>query len=86
MSYLIVDTYSRFWIGLNDIEEEGEFVWINTGRPLFLDNFTFWGEHQPNNINIDLEQNADCCTTQNDGLWFDDRCEELNPFICEISL
>ncbi|XP_078314497.1 lectin BRA-3-like isoform X2 [Crassostrea virginica] len=78
--------YPRFWIGLNDIEEEGQFVWVNTGSLHSLDNFTSWNVNQPNNIDFNSILTADCCVTKHDGLWWDDNCENLNPFICEITL
>lgn len=35
-----------FWIGLNDIEVEGEFVWMN-GEPV---TYTHWCEFEPNDL------------------------------------
>lgn len=90
--YFFPDIYPRFWIGLNDIEEEGQFVWVNTRSLNSLHNFTSWSKYEPNNIYVNLSFNftfirtADCCVTTNDGFWSDDSCENLNPFICEITL
>ena len=84
--YFFPDIYPRFWIGLNDIEEEGQFVWVNTGSLHSLNNFTSWSVNQPNNIDFNSILTADCCVTKHDGLWWDDNCENLNPFICEITL
>jgi len=44
----IKDTFGRdenFWIGFNDIEEEGEWVWAS-GEPVI---YTNWHEFEPNN-------------------------------------
>ena len=46
------DIYPRFWIGLIDIEEEGQFVWVNTRSLNSLHNFTSWSEYEPNNAYV----------------------------------
>lgn len=42
-----------FWIGLNDIENEGEFVWMN-GEPV---TYTNWCEFEPNDL-LGIEEAA----------------------------
>ena len=43
-----------FWIGLSDIETEGQFVW-DSGREVFPGLFSKWGPGQPSN-----KPNKDC--------------------------
>ena len=66
-----------WWLGLNDLEDEGEWVWANGDEP----GFTRWGDFEPN----DFGGAEDCAEfrTEN-GTWNDYICEELRPFICEL--
>jgi hypothetical protein len=36
-----------FWIGLADIDEEGQFLWQNTAQDELPDSFEAWGVDQP---------------------------------------
>jgi hypothetical protein len=56
-------TIQSAWIGLNDIEEEGNFVWP-CGDPLV---YTNWFPGQPNNFN----GNQNCVEILNNGQWND---------------
>ena len=89
--YFFPYKYARFWVGMNDIEEEEQFGLVNTGSLHSLHNFTSWSKYEPNNEYVNLRfnftfiQTADCCVTTNDGFLSDDSCENINPFICEIA-
>ena len=60
-------TYGQMWIGLNDIEIEGDYVWID-GTPLDFEN---WSGRQ----NIKTENCIRINT--NDGRWNDLSCSTL---------
>ena len=70
----------RIWIGCNDINEEGRFVWIHNNQSLTFSN---WTPHEPNNY-----RGEDCCimgwfyTSE----WNDIKCSGAygDTFICKI--
>ena len=48
----VVPPSNPFWIGLSDIDTEGQFVW-DSGREVFRGLFSKWGPGQPsNNTNL----------------------------------
>ena len=65
------------WIGLEDLEVEGTFVWYPTLREA---DYTSWLPTDPNDYN-----NEDCVTTRNDGKWQDWQCETKHPYICQTA-
>jgi hypothetical protein len=66
---------SDFWLGLDDLEEEGEFRWAN-GRAL---GFQAWADGEPNNTGEE-----DCGQYWlNSGNWNDIGCWAELPMICE---
>ncbi|XP_046698946.1 hepatic lectin-like [Silurus meridionalis] len=69
---------SEAWIGLNDIETEGEFKWVD-GSPLTTQ---FWHMGEPNNLGND----EDCAAILSDRFakkWNDYPCYNLLYWICE---
>ena len=72
------------WIGLNDREEEGKFVWADNSEA----NYTNWADEQPND-----EHEQDCGEIANGqfwpggeqqvGVWNDFQCETEMMYICE---
>jgi len=66
----------NFWIGANDIDTEGDWVW-NDGSAL---EFTHWDTEEPN----DCCGGQDCGLVHDNGFWDDDSCLELRSFICKI--
>jgi hypothetical protein len=75
----VVDSYNtgEWWIGLNDIATEDDFVWED-GSPL---NFLNWHTDEPNNLNGD----EDCAELNywTTGTWNDKNCAEARYYICE---
>ncbi|XP_072019677.1 uncharacterized protein [Amphiura filiformis] len=69
-----------YYIGLDDIEIEGQFQWVD-GTPL---DFTDWKQGEPNNIG----SGEDCVGlwASRGGIWNDNPCTRLNPYICEKPL
>ncbi|XP_007252805.3 macrophage mannose receptor 1 [Astyanax mexicanus] len=77
-SYLYLAT-SDVWIGLNDLEFSGYFLWSNNHEVTF----TYWAPGEPNNH---LGFNEDCVEMyQGNGRWNDVTCTELNTFICKMT-
>ena len=66
----------RWWIGLGDQAEEGNFVWRD-GTPV---EFTFWSKGDPDNDGC----NQDCAALKEgaDGRWHDTHCGQMRPFVC----
>ena len=65
-----------YWIGANDIAQEGEFVWAN-GEAF---EYTNWRNGEPNNL--DGRQDCGCITS--DGTWDDENVNVPHPFVLEI--
>ncbi len=68
----------KTWIGANDRENEGTFIWSN-GEP-FSHNPgpPFWENNQPNNF-----VNQDCVLLNGDGTANDDNCGSNDRYVCE---
>ncbi len=62
-----------WWIGFQDREEEGTFVW-----PDGPGDFTNWNGNEPNDSG-----GEDCTELRNNGRWNDLACAQERPFICE---
>jgi len=65
------------WIGLNDLAQEGHYVWTDgTSTSFYL-----WAPGQPNN-----SDNQDCIDIWDTavGEWNDAKCEENLPYICKM--
>jgi hypothetical protein len=70
----------KWWMGFNDIAEEGKFVWEN-GNPV---TFTNWEPEQPEPN--DSGGNEDCGQINRyfpNNFWNDEPCRLLLYFICE---
>ena len=62
------------WIGASDAVTENTFTWSN-GEPFA---YTSWGAGEPNN-----QGDEDCVQVGTNGLWNDNPCTSLQPYICE---
>ena len=67
------------WIGLNDINSEGTFVWLSTSR---LEDFDNWVTDQPDGT---VDSSEDCVAMhEDDDFKFSDwDCSEMKYYICE---
>ena len=65
----------EFWIGLNDIDNEGKFVWSD-GRNY---NYTSWSDGEPNNY-----LNEDCTILSRSLKWNDGLCHYRFYSICRV--
>uniref|UniRef100_UPI00398F2ECA collectin-11 n=1 Tax=Pristiophorus japonicus TaxID=55135 RepID=UPI00398F2ECA len=76
-SYISEAGLSRVFIGVNDLEEEGQFVFTD-GSPLLT--FNKWRNGEPNNA-YDEE---DCAEMVSSGGWNDVACHITMYFVCEF--
>lgn len=79
-----LDKNTEYWIGLNDLKKEGEWVWVD-GEESNNATVTWW-PGEPNNN----EGNEDCghIRGQLRGLVLlnDSPCSNKQPYICEIDI
>ena len=68
---------NTFWIGFNDIENEGTFSWIDSTTD---NNYTNWNDGEPNNSG----NNQDCVIMTSTGLWNDHICANASRFVCSF--
>jgi len=54
-----------FWVGLADIDDEGEFKWQTTTETVASTNFAAWGQNQP-----DGGEAENCVAAMNDHYYF----------------
>lgn len=66
------------WLGLNDLDEEGTFVWADGAAPAFEN----WNANEPN----DYGTGEDCGHALGNGLWNDMPCGSGMWALCRIPL
>ena len=66
----------RIWIGFNDRDFEGMFVWTRTGQ---AGAFTNWSSLEPN----DHDGGEDCAVVDNTD-WNDVACADTYRYICKM--
>mmetsp|Transcript_6959 Transcript_6959/g.9338 ORF Transcript_6959/g.9338 Transcript_6959/m.9338 type:complete len:1729 (+) Transcript_6959:360-5546(+) len=66
---------TSIWIGLNDISDEGDFVWSD-GTAL---NYTAWDADDSD----EYAEGEDCAELDNEGVWHDIACFFSREFICQ---
>ncbi|KAK3508274.1 hypothetical protein QTP70_018385, partial [Hemibagrus guttatus] len=82
------------WIGLNDLETEGQWMWVNN-QALKETGITFWysapeGPNEPDNWKEE-DPSGENCAALGDGngnmhKWFDASCRSIKKCICEKRL
>ncbi|XP_058261085.1 C-type lectin domain family 4 member F-like isoform X3 [Hemibagrus wyckioides] len=85
--FVASQTEETHWIGLNDLETEGQWMWVNN-QPLKETGVTFWYRHpdgisEPDNWKVEDPAGENCAALGYDK-WFDASCRKLKQFICEI--
>uniref|UniRef100_W5K0P4 C-type lectin domain-containing protein n=1 Tax=Astyanax mexicanus TaxID=7994 RepID=W5K0P4_ASTMX len=79
------------WIGLNDLETEGKWMWVNN-QPLTDTGVTFWstiadGADEPNNWKEENPAGENCASLGDEKgrfrVWFDASCSKTRKYICE---
>ena len=71
----------NWWIGLNDREDEGTWVWDSGGSATFR----YWADNEPNNGNGSGEQDCTRLWSNTDGRWDDYWCNRDQNYICEAT-
>ncbi|XP_034150790.1 CD209 antigen-like protein E [Esox lucius] len=83
--------YRTHWIGLNDLETEGRWLWVDN-KPLNQTGVQFWylrsGEKsEPDNwTQVDTSgENCAALGTEGDvnNMWFDASCKTFKRFVCQ---
>merc|ERR1711917_158866 len=69
----------QFWIGINDIEQEGSFVAVN-GQEV---SWTNWGPGEPNG---GTNENAVEIMNWNGNLWNDRSASDTLKFVCSLNI
>ncbi|KAI5621701.1 immune-related, lectin-like receptor 1, partial [Silurus asotus] len=88
--YVYSQIQETHWIGLNDLETEGKWMWVNN-QPLQETGVMFWfsapeGPNEPDNWKMVDPSGENCGALGNvayTNYWFDASCSELKKFICE---
>eukprot|EP01084_Bolivina_argentea_P146443 256401_1 len=62
------------WIGLNDLTEEGTFIWFSKYKLTF----TKWANGQPDNY-----QGYENCACIGNNYWYDSVCNNFISFVCD---
>ncbi|XP_074615208.1 uncharacterized protein LOC141874734 isoform X6 [Acropora palmata] len=72
---MISQVYSKsnFWIGYNDIDNEGDWVWTDRATS----SYTNWDDKSPNNGGVS------CAIVTTNGRWHDEPCQSQYGFICK---
>uniref|UniRef100_A0A672NK09 Galactose-specific lectin nattectin-like n=1 Tax=Sinocyclocheilus grahami TaxID=75366 RepID=A0A672NK09_SINGR len=72
----LVPSYTRFWVGAQDGEQEGQWIWSD-GSPF---NYTSWCSGEPNNAG-DAENCLELAHSSNQ-CWNDLTCSSFLDFVC----
>ena len=72
-----IDPEHDWWLGLNDREQEGTFVWVATDEELTYSN---WAPGEPNDL-----LGEDCVSMDDSpaGEWNDASCSNTERYVCE---
>ena len=68
------------WIGLTDLDVEGQFRWSSTGHLITYEN---WKNNKPTGHNDDPPGNKDCVKYKTNGEWEDTDCHQEKHFFCQ---
>ncbi|KAK7904936.1 hypothetical protein WMY93_017543 [Mugilogobius chulae] len=77
-TYLREAGVSRVYIGLNDVDQEGVFTYVDSSP---MSTFSAWRRGEPNNAYDD----EDCTDLLSSGEWTDVSCSPTMYFVCEFT-
>ena len=78
-TYISILARDNVWIGLNDIAEEGVFVWTDGSPNIYV---RFWGNEPDNYLN---QEHCGTTTKLENGGYCDAPCDATFVFICETN-
>ncbi|XP_051948268.1 CD209 antigen-like protein C [Xyrauchen texanus] len=88
-NFLFSRNLLNYWIGLNDLETEGHWIWVNN-QTLNETGVEFWlrrndNKNEPDNWSVDDASGENCACIANHVLnaWFDNSCTMKKNYICE---
>jgi hypothetical protein len=77
----------RWWLGLSDSANEGQFVWVDQSA---LDpKLPIWVPNEPDNADADFPGSPANCVILSEAVfanWRDEACADVHGFICEAPL
>ncbi|CAL4119567.1 unnamed protein product [Meganyctiphanes norvegica] len=79
----ISDKGHHVWMGASDIDQEDNWVWMNTGKPL-LDTNNMWDLTHPNGGTSMNCMRAFVNGTHRRPYFMDDSCTDTNHYVCQI--
>ncbi|XP_013379605.1 macrophage mannose receptor 1-like [Lingula anatina] len=83
MSFISGKLVSSSWIGINDRETEGQWVWHDNT----VATYNNWAPDKPDNVDSGSEAHCGTVLFGNaKGLWDDVRCNEHRAYICEKTI
>ncbi|XP_066530928.1 CD209 antigen-like protein E [Hoplias malabaricus] len=89
--FLSSHIHETHWIGLNDLDTEGQWMWVNN-QPLSETRTEFWLKRknkpdEPDNWKSEDSSGENCGALGNEEgythTWFDASCKKLKKYICE---
>ena len=78
---LLPKNKDHYWIGYNDMEKEGNFVWSDGSY--YQPKYENWADGEPN----DKDNNEDCTelvVASKNKKWNDSDCAVKRKFVCQI--
>ncbi|XP_056597995.1 C-type lectin domain family 4 member F-like [Triplophysa dalaica] len=89
--FLVSKIKETHWIGLNDLDTEGRWVWVDN-QTLEETGVQFWnkreyGKNEPDNWSDEDPSGENCASLGEENgnlhIWFDNSCKRQKRFICE---
>ncbi|XP_072530555.1 uncharacterized protein [Salminus brasiliensis] len=84
--FLALHLHENHWIGLNDLETEGKWMWVNH-QSLTETGVTFWYKrsgqpNEPDNWKNEDPSGENCAELHSSDTWFDASCHKLKKYVC----
>ncbi|XP_062841336.1 C-type lectin domain family 4 member E-like [Trichomycterus rosablanca] len=87
--FLYLNVKETHWMGLNDLETEGKWMWVNN-KTLDETGVKFWFEtdpSEPDNWTVEDPSGENCASLGDEKgnyhRWFDASCQKVKKYICE---